>query len=89
VNLDFYREACERLGQLVILMGEGTFHQFHGGVATNVPLAAHPWPAFHAEYRGLRGRDFAPPRVAVEYLGGMPPQAARFLPGAADRVAGG
>ena len=89
VNPDFYRAACERLGQLVILLGEGTFHQVHGGVATNVPLAAHPWPAFHAEYRGLRGRDFAPPRVAVEYLGGMPPQAARFLPGAADRVAGG
>ncbi|MFM7138594.1 MAG: glycosyltransferase family 2 protein, partial [Planctomycetota bacterium] len=33
VNLDFYRRACERAGTLVTLLGEGTFHQFHGGVA--------------------------------------------------------
>jgi len=24
--------------ELVILLGEGTFHQYHGGTATNAPL---------------------------------------------------
>jgi glycosyltransferase involved in cell wall biosynthesis len=79
VNLDFYKEACERLGQLVILLGEGTFHQFHGGVATNVPLAAHPWPGFNQEYRAIRGRDFQLPTKPALYLGGLPPQAWPFM----------
>lgn len=79
VNLDYYREACERLGQLVILLGEGTFHQFHGGVATNVPLAEHPGLRFQDEYVAIRGRDFAPPATPASYLGGMPPQALPFL----------
>jgi len=74
VNLDFYREACERLGQLVMLLGEGTFHQFHGGVATNVPPADHPWEAFHREYLAIRGRPFAAPQTPAEYLGGFAPQ---------------
>ena len=35
INLDFYRRACESPGvQHVIIPGEGTFHQFHGGVTT-------------------------------------------------------
>ncbi len=79
VNPDFYREACERLGQLVILLGEGTFHQFHGGVATNVPPAAHPWHRFHAEYAAIRGRDFRSPTTVADYLGGIPPQAWPFV----------
>ncbi len=79
VNLDYYREACERLGQLVILLGEGTFHQFHGGVATNVPLAEHPGLRFQDEYVAIRGREFAPPANTAVYLGGMPPQALPFL----------
>lgn len=79
VNPDFYREACERLGQLVILLGEGTFHQFHGGVATNVPRANHPGLTFHAEYVAIRGRDFRPPTTTADYLGGIPPQAWPFL----------
>lgn len=79
VNPDFYREACERLGQLVILLGEGTFHQFHGGVATNVPLAAHPWRRFHDEYAAIRGREFQMPCKPAEYIGGIPRQAWPFL----------
>jgi len=79
VNLDFYREACERLGELVILLGEGTFHQFHGGVATNVPLAVHPGLKFHEEYMAIRGRDFQLPTKPADFLGGLPPQAWPFL----------
>ena len=42
VNLDFYKRACESINTLVLLLGEGTFHQVHGGVATNAPLNQHP-----------------------------------------------
>ena len=35
-NHDLYRRACELDGaQLVVLLGEGTFHQIHGGAATS------------------------------------------------------
>jgi glycosyltransferase involved in cell wall biosynthesis len=79
VNLDYYREACEQLDQLVILLGEGTFHQFHGGVATNVPMASHPGLAFQEEYLAIRGRPYALPTRQANYLGGFAPQAAPFL----------
>jgi osmoprotectant transport system permease protein len=53
----------------VHLLGEGTFHQFHGGVATNVPAASHPFPIFHEEYVRLRGEPFAPPTALPVILG--------------------
>ncbi|MDB4261715.1 glycosyltransferase, partial [bacterium] len=35
INLDFYKRACESSSaQHIILVGEGTFHQLHGGVTT-------------------------------------------------------
>lgn len=86
VNLDYYREACEQLGQLVILLGEGTFHQYHGGVATNVPLAEHPWPRFAEEYVAIRGRPFAAPTTPAAYIGSLPPQALTFLATSAQQA---
>lgn len=62
VNLDFYRRAVDACDMLVMLLGEGTFHQFHGGVATNVPMALRPGPSFAAEYVALRGREFEFPK---------------------------
>jgi hypothetical protein len=79
VNLDFYRRACDRADELLLLLGEGTFHQVHGGVATNTPWDRHPSAAFAAEYRSLRGREFVPPDREPLVLGRLPPQAVRFL----------
>ena len=79
VNLDFYREACLQLDPLVVLLGEGTFHQFHGGVATNVPWEQHPKDAFNIEYTAIRGEAFAILEKNATYLGNIPPQALRFL----------
>jgi len=79
VNLDFHRRACASAGPVVHLLGEGTFHQFHGGVATNVPAASHPFPIFHEEYVRLRGEPFTPPTALPVVLGSVPPQALRFL----------
>jgi hypothetical protein len=69
VNLDFYRRSCDVASDVVILLGEGTFHQIHGGVATNVPLERHPWPDFHAEYMAIRGTKYAAPIREPIFMG--------------------
>jgi hypothetical protein len=62
----------------VMLLGEGTFHQVHGGVATNAPVHDHPWKAFHHEYRQIRGHSFfRVPREPV-FLGTVPGEASRL-----------
>ncbi|CAN5915512.1 hypothetical protein BH23PLA1_BH23PLA1_16770 [soil metagenome] len=68
VNLDTYARACSIPGsQLITLLGEGTFHQVHGGVATNT--SPHPFEVFHEEFRAIRGRDFERPETASLFLG--------------------
>lgn len=70
VNLDFFKRAVEQLRRPVVsLIGEGTFHQVHGGVSTNVAEADHPWDAIHDEYRAIRGHDFAEPAYDPILLG--------------------
>jgi glycosyltransferase involved in cell wall biosynthesis len=83
VNLDFFSLACEAPEVTpVLLLGEGSFHQFHGGVATNVSMANHPWNRFHEEYVRIRGKAYAPPAFEPHYLGRLSPEARRFLRGA-------
>ena len=59
----------------VVLLGEGSFHQFHGGVASNAAYAEHPWERFHDQYEAIKGHPFA---IAVRrpyYFGGISPEA--------------
>ncbi len=81
VNLDFFARAMENPDATpVLLLGEGTFHQFHGGVATNAPIDAHPWERFHEEYRRIRGKNYAEPaRDDTVYFGTAHARARRFL----------
>lgn len=90
INLDFYRRACEYPEtRLVILPGEGSFHQFHGGVTTG-GRARQARDAYiarsQAQYESLRGTRFASPRVAACYLGEIPPQAQKFVHRSAAKV---
>ena len=79
-NLDFYKRACEWPGAtLITLLGEGSFHQFHGGAATNGPADVHPGDRFRQEYERLRGQPYRNPANRPLYLGTLPRQAARFL----------
>ena len=78
-NLDFFRRALAYPDiEPVLLLGEATFHQVHGGVATNVPLARHPWSEWAAEYRRLRGMDYAEPEVTPHYWGQIRPECAHL-----------
>ena len=77
-NVDFYYRACTLPGvDLVILLGEGSFHQFHEGVTTSGRGAEDMarLEAFARQYELLRGHPFAPPRTRPIYLGTVPPQA--------------
>ena len=56
-NLDFYKRAQALSHQLVYLLGEGTFHQIHGGVATNLPNP--PFDQYLAEYQQIRGAVYS------------------------------
>ena len=87
VSLDFFERAAsnDRL-EYVMLLGEGTFHQFHGGVASNARPDEHPFRRFHDEYVRIRGKSFVPPMRRPYFLGGIPDQA---LPAAAASAAQG
>jgi hypothetical protein len=72
-NHDLYRRACELAGvQLIVLLGEGTFHQIHGGAATSGRFG---WSEMHDEYVALRGRDYRPPDAERLYVGRVPDSA--------------
>lgn len=61
VNLDVRNRILEQERiEPFMLLGEGTFHQFHGGVATNSPPEEKQvrYQAFSEEYERLRGKKF-------------------------------
>ena len=73
-NLDIYRRAIEYPGaELVILLGEATFHQLHGGISTSAHRAN--WFDFlnqwSRQYRRICGRAYDIPlsRNPPTYLG--------------------
>ena len=67
-NLDLWARICGSPDmQPCLLLGEATFHQIHGGVATNA--ARSPWDDFHAEYVRIRGRDYQKPDIAPLLVG--------------------
>ena len=61
VNLDFYKRAAALDDvEWLVLLGEATFHQIHGGAATNRPQSrlGETLKEFQAEYKALRGETF-------------------------------
>jgi hypothetical protein len=71
VNLDTWARACaDPTGEPIMLLGEATFHQVHGGAATN--NLNPPFELFHEEYRRLRGRPYERPTRQPLYFGTLP-----------------
>lgn len=76
MNHDLLQRVVERATfDFIVLFGEGSFHQFHGGIATNTVSEKHPMKLFLAEYESIYGRHFTEltqPRInKVHYLGSM------------------
>lgn len=85
VNLDTFNRALEwPEAQLVVLLGEATFHQLHGGTNTNIPLVQQHdnWTGWGSQYASLRGRayEIARPKQPPTYVGTFPrPMLARIV----------
>jgi glycosyltransferase involved in cell wall biosynthesis len=79
VNLDFFHRAiADPSRQTILVLGEGTFHQFHGGVATN-RKNDEQFPQYKEEYQRLRGEALAPPELQPVLFGHMPKVAKQFM----------
>ena len=83
VNLDLYKRACEYPGIThVFLHGEGTFHQFHGGVTTGgeeAEVRQEFITAIMQQYQEIRGRKFELPVTDTVYLGELSAHAQKFV----------
>ncbi|MEP1471046.1 MAG: glycosyltransferase [Halieaceae bacterium] len=82
VNLDFYKRAVELPDvQLVILMGEGSFHQFHGGITTGTKGKDRikSMDDHFNQYAALRGEPYISPTKRPIYLGCIPDSAMKFM----------
>jgi cephalosporin hydroxylase len=77
VNLDTFARALELPdAQLVVLLGEGTFHQLHGGVATNLApeQVLQSQTTWAQQYEAIRGRPYRKPSPSnpSTYVGTLP-----------------
>lgn len=82
VNGDLFVRACASADtELVVLLGEGTFHQVHGGAATNVPVELREarFRLYLDEYLAIRGKPFTAPEKESIFLGRLPLQARGVL----------
>jgi glycosyltransferase involved in cell wall biosynthesis len=72
-NLDMWSRACEGAADprsIVLLLGEGTFHQVHRD-----DVARDQWAVFHEEYVRVRGKNYTPPDFAPRLYGQLSPEA--------------
>jgi hypothetical protein len=77
VSLDLFTRLVSLPGtELIVLLGEGSFHQVHGGASTSTGGKGSAW-AEH--YRRLRGHRYQPPAIQPTYFGAMPDPARRWL----------
>jgi hypothetical protein len=88
-NHDLYRRACSLEGiELIVLLGEATFHQYHAGAATSRRFT---WDEMHAQYETVRGEPYRPPSNRPLYVGTVAPMVLphveRSARQAADRIA--
>jgi glycosyltransferase involved in cell wall biosynthesis len=75
VNLDTLFRACQLPDcELVVMLGEGTFHQVHGGIATNsAPDIFDPrLAAWKEQYLQIRGHAFDTSNKLRRYFGTLP-----------------
>ncbi|MDQ2676741.1 MAG: hypothetical protein M3Y34_08015, partial [Actinomycetota bacterium] len=81
VNLDFYERMIGSPGvNVVTILGEGSFHQVHGGTTTNVvdfEDRGKKIQAYGDDYEAIRGRRFMIPEPPTHLIGALPPAARR------------
>ncbi len=80
-NLDFYERITSTTDiTMCTILGEGSFHQIHGGTTTNQPSVderRRRIASYAQHYQETRGRAFRGPYKWVNYVGAMYPSANR------------
>jgi len=82
VNIDFFRRAVSAATTVFTLLGEGHFHQVHGGASTGLDRASRAAVVreWRAEYERLsRPLDRNPPHYRPILAGHVPKECARWL----------
>jgi len=75
LNLDIFKRAVEYPGTTPVqVIGEGSFHQLHGGVTTNTSGEERQvrLEKYREQYVQIRGHDSLMPDVPFIYLGHLP-----------------
>ena len=88
-NLDLYKRALEFPDTtFYVLLGEGSFHQHHGGVTTGTSRTVREdlIPKILAQDAENRGPDRAPPSARPILYGRIHPPAWRFIRASLDVV---
>jgi cephalosporin hydroxylase len=80
-NLDLYERLASTPGvRVVTILGEGSFHQLHGGITTNQmdPLERRRQVRSYADhFAELRGRPFMGPEKPIHFVGGFHSESAK------------
>lgn len=88
-NLDLYKRLLETPNTpFYLLYGEGSFHQFHGGVTTGTKKEARDkiYKQLDDQDIAIRGDDRSPPKASPILYGALHPSAYRFMKHSLDRV---
>ena len=81
VNLDFFERMVLAPGVThVTMLGEGSFHQVHGGTTTNITEPHELVTSYNHQYEELRGRRFQIPPQRAHFVGSLTPVARRTKP---------
>ncbi|MCA8903707.1 MAG: glycosyltransferase [Hyphomonas sp.] len=95
VNLDFFDRAVSQSDfDYLLLLGEATFHQFHGGVTTSKSVQLKEadgettWTKYLREYEAIRGTAYRPPERLPTIFGKFPPGASGIAKRGLDYLAG-
>lgn len=87
VNLDFYKRAVEFKGsQVIYIVGEGCFHQLHGGVTTGGGNKLYTFAELTEEYKNIYGVEYSVPEASPIVFGHNRHETAQLVEKAARRV---
>jgi len=81
VNLDIFKRAVDAPGTTAVqLIGEGSFHQLHGGTTTNVTQQERDQSIarFMEQYRDIRGHEDIITSKPFQFIGHLPTKASKI-----------
>ena len=86
-NGDTWLRACSDADtRIILLLGEATFHQYHGGIATGAATQSPVFEQFRDEYARIRQRPFAAPTGSPLFFGQLHPAALASVKQSAEIV---